>query len=92
MRFQKRLVLFLYEFFGSVTSSQYGIFCSFTRFQRQSVLSLYKITMTVAFIRLRDFNDVCFIQLRDFGDSQFYSTLRDLNYGRFSVSVSFVLL
>jgi len=54
IRFQRQSVLFL---------------CSFTRFQRQSALIRYEISMMVGFVWLRDLND-----------------------GRFSVSISFVLL
>jgi len=78
-------------------------FFFFTRFQRQSVLFRYKISMMIGFIPVRDFNDghVCsFTRFQRQSDLFHYEIsmmvdfvqLRDLNDNRFSALVGFVLL
>jgi len=43
-----------------------GLFCSFARFQRWSVLFFYKISMTVRFVPLQDFSDGWFCSFTRF--------------------------
>jgi len=79
--------------FCSVTRFQWRLvfsvswFCSVTRFQRWTGLFGYEISMTVSFIQLQAFDDICFIRLRKFKDRRFF-------FFRYEISktVGFVLL
>jgi len=75
MRFQWRLVLFLYQLSVSFVPSvgfvplqdlNDGCFCFFTRFHWLLVLFFYKVSVTVGFVRLRNFNDCQFSMTADF--------------------------